>query len=937
MHRRRFLCVWVLLVSCLVWAETQPCPAPPPLQALAERNIFSPQQEMDLGDAIAEQFQRDYRVVEDDQLNAYLQSVGDRLLRQLPVPAGLRIRFVLVDIAVPNAFTLPGGRIYFTRKLALTVHSEDELAAVLAHELGHALTREPAADMSVRFREVLRVTQVGDRNDIFTKWHQLQENIRVKPPKSSPRQEREQLIADQVALYALAGAGYSPQAFVDFWDRFAETSGNTGGWLSDLFGTTKPEQKRLREARRNLALIPGYCLRAPAPVSEAFLQWQTAVNNYSVASVRESLPGLVWKRILHPPLQSDFTQVRFSPDGRHLLAQDDSAIYVLSRDPLSWLFSIDAPDAEAAQFTPDSQSVVFATGGLRVERWDIAGRRPAAAQEVVVQGGCAQSLLAPDGKTLACVTMTFDVTVDIGIQLLDVASGARIFEKKKFYTPNSFELLAMFLIKSLGAPPHPRVSLAFSPDAHYFVAVAYGQAAVGVDASTHTSIPVSGHIRDLMSHSFAFLGPDRLVGVNSHHPDKSEMVSFPDGRLLGTVSIGRQRIAAPAHGDYLILRPIDKYPVGVLDLKSNKLLMGSKERTLDIYDSVYAHADIDGSVSLLDLMTHQRLTAARLPASRLGFMRAGAVSSDLHWLAVSGASRGAVWDLETGNRVFHVRNFNGAWFDEHDILFADFPESDLIQPEKVERTVGLLDPVHQGDSNGGKIEEAATRQFGEFLVSTKSEKHSWPPRDSDLEVRDIRERKLVWSAHFAQEQPALWASPAEDRLVYSWPASSKAAKEGIEPASAMKAQLASSKDRESDWFLEVHELHSGKLLGQVLVITGKGSFRAVGVVAAANWLAVSDSKNRVLAYALGEAQPRSRFFGRHPALTGRGMLSLENESGQVAVYDVASGEKRQELTFPAPVASSTFCADGKKLLVMTKTQTAYLFDVASGLPQSAKE
>ena len=197
--------------------------------------------------------------------------------------------------------------------------------------------------------------------------------------------------------------------------------------------------------------------------------------------------------------------------------------------------------------------------------------------------------------------MTFDVTVDIGIQLLDVASGARIFEKKKFYTPNGFELLAMFLIKSLGAPPHPRVSLAFSPDAHYFVAVAYGQAAVGVDASTHTSIPVSGHIRDLMSHSSAFLGPDRLVGVNSHHPDKSEMVSFPDGRLLGTVSIGRQRIAAPAHGDYLILRPIDKYPVGVLDLKSNKLLMGSKERILDIYDSVYAHADIDGSVSLWTL------------------------------------------------------------------------------------------------------------------------------------------------------------------------------------------------------------------------------------------------------------------------------------------------------------------------------------------------
>ena len=115
--------------------------------------------------------------------------------------------------------------------------------------------------------------------------------------------------------------------------------------------------------------------------------------------------------------------------------------------------------------------------------------------------------------------------------------------------------------------------------------------------------------------------------------------------------------------------------------------------------------------------------------------------------------------------------------------------------------------------------------------------------------------------------------------------------------------------------LEVHELHSGKLLGQVLVLTGKGSFKAVSVVAAGNWLAVSDSSNRVLVYALGETQPRNRFFGHSPVLAGSGQLSLENEAGQITVYDVGSGEKHQELTFPAGVAVTRFCADGKKLLV----------------------
>jgi len=189
----------LFLISALVSGQTPPCPAPPPLQAPAGQNIFSPQQGMDLGDAIAEQFERQFHVVEDARLNAYLQAVGDRLLAHLQVPVGLRIRIVLVDLPVANAFTLPGGRIYFTRKLALFVRSEDELAAVLAHEFGHALTRQPAADMSVRFRKTMGVTQVGDRNDIFGKWHHFVESQRLKPSRSDPEHgEREQLIADQL-------------------------------------------------------------------------------------------------------------------------------------------------------------------------------------------------------------------------------------------------------------------------------------------------------------------------------------------------------------------------------------------------------------------------------------------------------------------------------------------------------------------------------------------------------------------------------------------------------------------------------------------------------------------------------------------------------------------------------------------------------------------
>src|SRR5947207_3840184 len=118
-------------------APSQRC-APPVVTAAARAgSIFTPRQEMDLGDMIAEQAQRDYRVIEDEEVTGYLRRIGARLVGHLP-PTEMRYQFFVVDLPDANAFTMPGGRIYVTRKLIAFVASEDELAGVLAHELGHS-------------------------------------------------------------------------------------------------------------------------------------------------------------------------------------------------------------------------------------------------------------------------------------------------------------------------------------------------------------------------------------------------------------------------------------------------------------------------------------------------------------------------------------------------------------------------------------------------------------------------------------------------------------------------------------------------------------------------------------------------------------------------------------------------------------------------------
>src|SRR5271167_1575683 len=152
-----------------------PCPAAPTIVRSTRPNIFSEQQENDLGDAIAEEYEHGYRVIR-GPLNDYLQSIGDKLLQQLP-PTQLKFRFVLVDLPDVNAFTSAGGHIYVTRKMILEVRSEDELAGVMGHEIGHAMARDPSVYITLLFNKVLNINSVGDRKDIFEKWNQVLETI----------------------------------------------------------------------------------------------------------------------------------------------------------------------------------------------------------------------------------------------------------------------------------------------------------------------------------------------------------------------------------------------------------------------------------------------------------------------------------------------------------------------------------------------------------------------------------------------------------------------------------------------------------------------------------------------------------------------------------------------------------------------------------------
>jgi predicted Zn-dependent protease len=85
-------------------------------------------------------------LVEDEALNRYVTSVAKRLLRHA-TDRPFDYEFKIVDQSVPNAFALPGGKIYVSRGLLALAISEDELAGVIGHEITHATERHASARM----------------------------------------------------------------------------------------------------------------------------------------------------------------------------------------------------------------------------------------------------------------------------------------------------------------------------------------------------------------------------------------------------------------------------------------------------------------------------------------------------------------------------------------------------------------------------------------------------------------------------------------------------------------------------------------------------------------------------------------------------------------------------------------------------------------------
>jgi len=203
-------------------------------------------------------------LVEDPEVNEYIQSVGSRIASFAHEGAQRFTFFVVKDSAI-NAFALPGGFIGINAGLLTATANESELAGVLAHEIAHVTQRHIARSVQNAGRSnmasaaaVLAAILVGATTGMpadallgtITAAQSLAAQSQINFTRTNEAE------ADSVGMSFLANAGFDPYGMPSFFWTLQQRSGNAGAMIPELLRTHPVTTERIAETRSRAAQLP---------------------------------------------------------------------------------------------------------------------------------------------------------------------------------------------------------------------------------------------------------------------------------------------------------------------------------------------------------------------------------------------------------------------------------------------------------------------------------------------------------------------------------------------------------------------------------------------------------------------------------------------------------------------------------------------------------
>jgi Zn-dependent protease with chaperone function len=186
-------------------------------------NFFSLKQDIEIGAESAKEAEQLLPLVRDASADAYVRGIGQRLIQNRSIPA-LRYRFHIVNSKDVNSLGFPGGAIYIHRGLMQIASNDDEIAAILAHEIGHVASRHGTAQLS-RQLIVQAPIAIAAGLSATEAWKEQLGKLGIALGIDAPflRYSRDQeLEASLLAVHLMADARFDPNAYRTLTEQINE-------------------------------------------------------------------------------------------------------------------------------------------------------------------------------------------------------------------------------------------------------------------------------------------------------------------------------------------------------------------------------------------------------------------------------------------------------------------------------------------------------------------------------------------------------------------------------------------------------------------------------------------------------------------------------------------------------------------------------------------
>lgn len=247
----RVIAIAILLVNLVSCAVN-------PATGGANLVLMGESREKEIGAEEHEKVLASQPVYEDADLQAYVEYVGNKVAAVSHRPE-LEYTFTIIDSPAINAMALPGGYVYVNRGLLTFMNSEAQLAAVIAHEIGHITARHAVQQQARGALANAAATVGGFVTAVATgsgyAGSQISQvaSIWAQTGLSGFGREME-LEADSLGAEYLLRAGYDPAAVIDVvtvlknQEDFNRLVNGSGGGYHGLFATHPRNDTRLQQA-----------------------------------------------------------------------------------------------------------------------------------------------------------------------------------------------------------------------------------------------------------------------------------------------------------------------------------------------------------------------------------------------------------------------------------------------------------------------------------------------------------------------------------------------------------------------------------------------------------------------------------------------------------------------------------------------------------------